>query len=124
MRNKPVYLNIFRLKYPVTAIASILHRISGVILFILIPVFLKLLQNSLYSENSFEKYCQIIQSSILIKLIVWGSIVALVCHLLAGIRHLMMDAGYGEGKAIASFSSYILFIGIAVVSIFIGLRLC
>ena len=124
MRYRPVYLNLLRFKFPITAIASFLHRLSGIILFLLIPIFLKLLQNSLYSENSFEKYCKAINESFTIKFIVWGSLVALIYHLLAGIRHIMMDAGYGESKMIATISSYVLFISVTFFSIIIGLLLC
>lgn len=124
MRDKPVYLNLFAFKFPITAIASFLHRISGVILFLLIPLFLKLLQNSLYSANSFDKYCNVISNNLGIKFIVWLCLLALVYHLAAGIRHLIMDAGYGESKKSATISSYALFFGMAIFSIILGLRLC
>lgn len=124
MRDNPVYLNLFRIKFPITAIVSFLHRVSGVVLFLLIPVFLKILQNSLYSAESFDKYCNVIIGSLAIKFVVWFCLLALVYHLLAGIRHLFMDAGYGEDKKTATISSYAIFLGMAIFSIILGLRLC
>ena len=124
MRDKPVFLNLFAIAFPITAIASILHRLSGLILFFMIPALLRLLQNSLYSSSSFSKYCKAVNNSFSIKLIVVFFLAALVYHLLAGIRHLIMDCGYGESKKAASISSYFVIISTVIFSMFLGYRLC
>ena len=92
---RPVNLDLRTIQLPITAYTSILHRISGVILFVGIAVLLFALDRSLASEDSFEqgKACL---THPLVKLVIWGLLSALLYHLVAGIRHLVMDAGIGE----------------------------
>lgn len=92
---RPVNLDLRTIKLPVTAYTSILHRISGVILFVGLIVLLYGLDMSLASEESFEELKACLTSP-LAKLVIWGLLSALLYHLVAGIRHLIMDAGVGE----------------------------
>lgn len=92
---RPVNLDLRTIKLPVTAYTSILHRISGVILFLGLVVLLYGLDMSLASEESFEELKACLASP-LAKLVIWGLLSALLYHLVAGIRHLFMDAGVGE----------------------------
>ncbi|GAA6129698.1 succinate dehydrogenase, cytochrome b556 subunit [Halopseudomonas sabulinigri] len=93
---RPVNLDLRTIKLPVTAYTSILHRISGVILFVSIAILLWMLDTSLSSESGFEQVQSCLQHP-LAKLVVWGILAALLYHLVAGVRHLVMDAGVGEG---------------------------
>ena len=88
-------VNLRTIKLPVTAYTSILHRISGVILFLGIAVLLFALDKSLSSEEGFEQVKACLTSP-LAKLVIWGLLSALLYHLVAGVRHLVMDAGVGE----------------------------
>lgn len=115
MQPKPIYLNLFQFAFPITAIVSILHRISGVIIFFLIPIFLIFLQMALYYP-----WLQLTSG----KVIIWLGLTAVIYHLFAGIRHLCMDAGLGESKQYARISSYVVFILTILSSIFVGFRLC
>ncbi|TVP92298.1 MAG: succinate dehydrogenase, cytochrome b556 subunit [Pseudomonadaceae bacterium] len=92
---RPVNLDLRTIKLPVTAYTSIAHRISGVILFLAIAGLLWMLDTSLSSEDGFAKVQAFLQNP-LAKLVVWGVLSALVYHLIAGVRHLVMDAGVGE----------------------------
>jgi succinate dehydrogenase / fumarate reductase cytochrome b subunit len=92
---RPVNLDLRTIKLPITAYTSILHRISGVILFFGIAILLYALDLSLSSEEGFAQV-QACLSNPLAKLIVWGLVSALLYHLVAGVRHLIMDAGIGE----------------------------
>ena len=92
---RPVNLDLRTIKLPVTAYTSILHRISGVILFLGLVVLLYGLDMSLASEESFEELKACLASP-LAKFVIWGLLSALLYHLVAGIRHLFMDAGVGE----------------------------
>ncbi|AYC33339.1 succinate dehydrogenase, cytochrome b556 subunit [Pseudomonas cavernae] len=92
---RPVNLDLRTIKLPVTAYTSILHRISGVILFLGIAVLLFALDKSLASEEGFEQVKACLASP-LAKLVIWGLLSALLYHLVAGIRHLIMDMGIGE----------------------------
>lgn len=94
-KNRPVNLDISTFSLPITAYVSILHRVSGVILFGVVALLLWALGTSLSSESGFESVKEVF-SSPLVKLIMWASLAALAYHLVAGIRHLIMDAGVGE----------------------------
>ena len=95
MDKRPVNLNLLNISFPITAIASILHRISGVILFLFIPLFIWLLQTSLEGPGQFLAV-QLMLTSPLVKFVIWGILSALFYHIYAGIRHLLMDCNYGE----------------------------
>jgi succinate dehydrogenase / fumarate reductase cytochrome b subunit len=92
---RPVNLDLRTIQLPVTAYTSIAHRISGVILFLGIAVLLYALDLSLASEEGFEQVTACLTSP-LAKLVIWGLLSALLYHMVAGIRHLIMDMGIGE----------------------------
>lgn len=94
-KKRPVNLDIGTIQLPITSYVSILHRVSGVVLFAAIAVFLWVLDASLTSEESFNavKECM---GGTLCQIIIWASLAALAYHMVAGIRHLIMDLGVGE----------------------------
>lgn len=92
---RPVNLDLRTIQLPVTAYTSIAHRISGVILFLGIAVLMYALDLSLASEQGFEQVKSCLASP-LAKLVSWGLLSALLYHLVAGVRHLIMDMGVGE----------------------------
>ncbi|WP_250458483.1 succinate dehydrogenase, cytochrome b556 subunit [Microbulbifer litoralis] len=94
-KSRPVNLDISTIKLPAAALVSILHRLSGVVLFAVVALLLCMLDASLESEQGFADVAAAF-SSIPAKLILWASLAALIYHLLAGIRHLFMDMGIGE----------------------------
>ena len=95
-QNRPVNLDLMALKFPATAMSSILHRVSGILIFVLFPGVLYLLSLSLTDANGF-KQAVITMTHPLGKLALWAFLSALTYHLLAGIRHILMDIGFGEG---------------------------
>ncbi len=95
----------YRMAWPQTV--SILHRISGVLLFLVgIPFILYLFQNSLTSELSFQTYRAAV-SSWLGKLVLLALIWAFVHHLLAGIRYLTLDLNLAGERAPAALTARI-----------------
>jgi len=92
---RPVNLDLRTIKLPITAITSILHRISGIILFVGVFFMLLALSKSLGSEEGFADVKATLTSP-LAKFIAWGLLSALLYHLVAGVRHLIMDTGVGE----------------------------
>ena len=94
-KQRPVNLDLTAFKFPVTAISSIIHRITGVILFVGVALLLAALDQSLTSEQSFNALKECLANP-LVKLITWGVVSALLYHLVAGIRHMLMDLGIGE----------------------------
>jgi succinate dehydrogenase / fumarate reductase, cytochrome b subunit len=120
--DRPVNLDLTTFRFPPAAIASILHRVSGVILFLFIPLSLWMLQLSLASPEDFEtvrEYFDIFW----VKLLIWAALSGLFYHLVAGIRHLFMDAGVGEEKCSGQWSGKLV-IGVGIVlSILVGVWL-
>ena len=94
-KKRPVNLDIGTIQLPVTAYVSILHRVSGVVLFGVVGLFLWILDLSLSSEESFNSIKELM-NSLTVQIIIWLSLAALIYHLVAGLRHLVMDYGYGE----------------------------
>jgi succinate dehydrogenase / fumarate reductase cytochrome b subunit len=72
-----------------------LHRVSGVALFGVAGLMLWMLDESLRSEESFDGLKTILASG-WCKLVLWAMLSAVAYHLVAGIRHLIMDLGVGE----------------------------
>ena len=83
------------MKLPITAWASISHRITGVIMFLMTPLMVWILDLSLRSEESFAAVGELLSTSIA-KLLIWGIATVLTYHSLAGLKHLIADMGYGE----------------------------
>lgn len=96
--NRPVNLDFTTFKLPLPAITSILHRISGGVLFVGVALLLFLLDTSLESAEGFATVTEWLGNP-LVKLITWAVLAALLYHLLAGIKHLVMDLGIGETLA-------------------------
>ncbi|WP_244962417.1 MULTISPECIES: succinate dehydrogenase, cytochrome b556 subunit, partial [Burkholderia] len=80
-------------RMPLAAILSILHRVSGALLFLFLPFLLFLFDQSLTSELSFEVFKAFL-SNIVVKLIVLALSWAFLHHFCAGIRHLLMDVNH------------------------------
>lgn len=118
-KKRPVNLDLGTLKFPVMAIASILHRVSGMVLFLLLPLMLYFLQLSLVSPQSFADL-QILLANPLIKIVLWGFGSALIYHLLAGIRHLLMDLGLGEHLPAGRTSAAVMIGCSVILIIFLG----
>jgi succinate dehydrogenase / fumarate reductase cytochrome b subunit len=94
-KKRPVNLDIGSIRLPITSYVSILHRVSGVILFFSVAIFLWMLESSLASQDSFNQLVETFNKP-LCQFIIWASLAALAYHAIAGIRHLVMDFGFGE----------------------------
>lgn len=94
-KNRPVNLDLSTIALPVTGYVSILHRISGVIMLVGVLGLIWLLDASLSSPEGFASVQKCL-TSFGAKFIFWGILSALAYHLVAGIRHLIMDMGVGE----------------------------
>lgn len=94
-KQRPVNLDIPSMDLPATAKASILHRVTGVAMFFAMVFLLWAWATSLSSEQGF-KFVADVMTSPIAKLIAIGIVSVLVYHLMAGIRHMIGEAGYGE----------------------------
>ncbi|OBU14889.1 succinate dehydrogenase, cytochrome b556 subunit [Photobacterium aquimaris] len=116
---RPVNLDLQTIRFPLTAIASILHRISGVITFVSIAILLWLLNLSLSSPEGFATAASITNSWV-VKFVLWGILTALFYHIVLGIRHLLMDLGYFEEMETGLASTKVSFVIVAILSVFSG----
>ena len=95
---RPVFLDLRKIRLPLNAVVSILHRITGVFLILSIPVLLWLLDRSLASPEGFAQVVAIIHHPIGLVALALG-LWWLLHHLFAGIRYLLMEFGIGEDRA-------------------------
>jgi succinate dehydrogenase / fumarate reductase cytochrome b subunit len=102
---RPIYLNLIQIRLPLPALVSILHRVSGAALFVLLPLLLVLFEMSLESPQSFARF-KVVFAHWTIKLVLTGVAWAYLHHLCAGIRHLALDMDYGTELAAARASSW------------------
>lgn len=119
---RPVNLNLWTIRFPITAIVSILHRISGVIIFFSLPLLLYVFDRSLKSVETFQSLTTCLDKPMW-KSVLIATLVATSFHFYAGIRHMIMDLGFGETLCAAKMSAYILFILTIATSIAIGIWL-
>ncbi|HWA14516.1 MAG TPA: succinate dehydrogenase, cytochrome b556 subunit [Burkholderiales bacterium] len=89
-RRRLKYLDLLRIRQPVPAVVSILHRISGAALFLFAGVLLYLFQASLQSPESYVRFRDLADAWWM-KLFLIGMLWALLHHFLAGIRFLLLD---------------------------------
>jgi succinate dehydrogenase / fumarate reductase cytochrome b subunit len=119
-KKRPEFRNINALtdlptyRLPAAGIVSILHRISGLIMFLLLPLLVWMFDTSVSSEISFAKFSAAFTvglgfvPAVLVKVVVLGLIWAYLHHLIAGVRHVYMDVchavtkEFGKSSAIAT----------------------
>lgn len=118
--SRPVFLNLWQIKFPVTAIVSILHRISGVVIFLGLPFLLYILSQSLISQDNFDHLSALLVEPG-VRLALWILLAATIGHFFAGIRHLLMDIGIGESLKGGRSSAYIVLVLTAVAAILLGM---
>jgi succinate dehydrogenase / fumarate reductase cytochrome b subunit len=108
MPTRPRYLNLLQIRLPLPGVVSIMHRISGAVLFLALPLLLWWLQQSLTSFDAFTAL-QTMFSHGFVKLVVIGLLWGYLHHLCAGIRHLMLDMDYGAELETARLTSMLVF---------------
>ena len=115
---RPVNLNLAAFRFPIAAIASILHRISGVVLVFGVGYLTYLLSLTLESPESFDWVFHAV-SSTYHGFLVWVVLTALSYHFFAGIRHLLMDFHIGISLEASRKSAWVVLIisGIAAIAI-------
>ena len=118
-RKRPEFRNINALKdlptyrLPAAGIVSILHRISGFLMFLLMPLIIWLFDNSITSEISFAKFSAAFNVGIgfvpgwFMKLIALALIWAYLHHFIAGLRHLYMDVCHAVTKEFGKSSAIV-----------------
>jgi succinate dehydrogenase / fumarate reductase cytochrome b subunit len=123
IKRRPVYLNLVQIRLPLPGFVSILHRISGVALFLIgIPLALYGLQESLVSAETYARLATAFAHP-LAKLVLIGLLWSYLHHFCAGVRFLLLDLDVGgELKAARRSSVAVLVVSLALTAI-IGARL-
>jgi succinate dehydrogenase / fumarate reductase cytochrome b subunit len=116
--NRPKYLNLFKIRLPITGVASINHRLSGLILFLSIPVSLYLFQISMTSETGFSEALAFLSSpwvKFASVLLIWS----FVHHLFAGFRFLLIDQNIGISLSSARKTAWFVVLAAVIVTLII-----
>ena len=103
-KNRPKHLALRQISWPLPSLVSILHRVSGLLLFLALPLLLTMLQYSLRSIETYTQLAGVLQHPVS-KLLLLGLLWAFLHHLCAGIRYLAIDLDCGVGLAQARASS-------------------
>jgi succinate dehydrogenase / fumarate reductase cytochrome b subunit len=114
--NRPVFLNLLRIRQPVTAVLSILHRVSGVVLIILLPGLVYLLNLSLESSDGFARVAALLNSEpvrLLAVMLCW----LLAHHLLAGLRFMLLDFDVAISRSAARKTAWLVHVGAAAAAV-------
>ena len=119
-KERPKNLDLTTVKMPVTATASILHRVSGIIVFIALAIFLTLLNCSLSSAEDFQRV-QGYFDLFIVEFVFWGSLTGLAYHAVFGIRHMIQDLGHWEEMGSSSLSAKVGFVITAALSVLAGI---
>ena len=119
---RPVFLSLLHIQMPVGALTSILHRITGVLLAVSAPLAVYLLGRSLTDEAGFTQvallFAHWVAKCVMVTL-VW----ALAHHVLAGIRHMLMDVEIGSPLRMARRSAWAVNLGGVAVALFVAVAL-
>ncbi len=118
-RKRPKNLDLLKIRMPITAKVSILHRITGVLLFLSIPLLIYLLQLSLSDAQGYADAVAIVNGGV-VKLFLFFLLWALLHHLLAGIRFLLIDIDVGVDINVARKSAKQTMIAAVVAAVIFG----
>ena len=114
--------NLLVFRFPITAIVSIMHRITGILLFAGIAFALYVLQVSLSSEQGFNEIKSALSSPLCLVISI-ALIAVLLFHFVAGIKHLLMDLGIGETLEGGVFASRVVLLSVAILVFLTGIWL-
>jgi succinate dehydrogenase / fumarate reductase cytochrome b subunit len=123
VKPRPVYLDLLAIRQPLPAIVSILHRISGALLFLVgIPILLWGVEGSLASPDRFSHFSAAMSlpfAKVIALVLAW----AYIYHLLAGLRHLMLDMHVGLDLPAARRSASIVIVLSLLLTVIVAVRL-
>jgi succinate dehydrogenase / fumarate reductase cytochrome b subunit len=122
MATRPKYLNLLQIRLPIPGLISILHRVSGALLFLALPLLLCGLQQSLGDEGNFDNFKDTLQYP-LVKLAIIVLLWAYFHHFCAGIRHLLLDLDMGTELQHARLTAWIVLLGGILLTIVAAVRI-
>jgi len=114
-KSRPKNLNLFTIRLPINAVVSILHRASGMVLFVMLPFILLAFQHLINSQETYSSLVQLLDHWFF-KLVLIGMAWAFCHHFFAGIRHLLQDVHWMTTLQKARFSGRVVLwmVGVSV----------
>ncbi|WP_439520041.1 succinate dehydrogenase, cytochrome b556 subunit [Hydrogenophaga sp.] len=128
-RNINAFTDLTTYRLPPAGWVSILHRVSGALMFLLLPLIVWLFDTSVSSEISFEAFSAAFAGGIgflpgwFFKLVVLALIWAYLHHLIAGVRHLYMDAFHAVSKEFGRTSALVTLVSSIGLTLVLGAKL-
>jgi succinate dehydrogenase / fumarate reductase cytochrome b subunit len=134
LKRPPVYRNIHvtqltSYRLPPAGWVSILHRISGALMFLLLPFVIWMFDTSLTSEVSYQQFVNVFAygalglPAVIVKLVVLALIWAYLLHFIAGLRHVWMDATHAVGQAFGRVSALVVLGLSSILTLALGAKL-
>jgi len=134
LKTRPVYRNIHisqivAYRLPPAGIVSILHRVSGLLMFLLLPFIIWMFDTSVSSEVSYDRFTSAFVAGIgfapgwFVKLVALALIWAYLHHFIAGLRHLWMDATHSVSKEFGRQSALVTLAASGVLTVLLGAKL-
>lgn len=116
-KNRPKHLAVWKIRLPIPGIVSILHRISGALLFVAIPFLLYLLEESLSSKEAFSSHLAVMHHP-LTKICLFAVLWAFLHHMIAGLRFLLLDIHQGLAlKTARNSARLVLIVSLALTAV-------
>jgi succinate dehydrogenase / fumarate reductase cytochrome b subunit len=128
-RNINAFKDLTTYRLPAAGWVSILHRVSGLLMFLLLPLIVWLFDTSVSSEISYERFVAAFAAGLgfvpawLLKLVVLALIWAYLHHLIAGVRHLWMDATHAVTKEFGKSSAIVTLVLSIGLTVLLGAKL-
>lgn len=123
IKQRPKNLNLFKIRLPVTGLVSILHRLSGVLLFLLVPAILWTFERSLTSDSQFQGLFSVSYYNPILKLILLFFLWGFFHHFFAGVRHLFLDIHWGISLPQSRLTAKIVMILSLLITFLLGIFL-
>lgn len=122
-KKRPVNLDFTTMSLPIMGIASILHRVSAVIIWVAMAFLLPVLYISLDSPEGFDRLSRMATESFIAQFFIWGFMTAMGYYAMGGLKHMIQELGYFEDlKGGMLISKVAIGLGI-VISLLIGVRI-
>ena len=123
MQERPVYLDLTKIRLPMSAFSSITHRLSGIyVFFVTLPLLLYIISESTSSKSNFDQLLSSLNTFNIFSIFFYISISIFWYHILTGIRHLIMDFFHvGESLQGANYSAiFVICFWMLSFSLFLG----
>lgn len=121
-KNRPKHLDLRQIRLPLSGYVSILHRVSGALLFLALPLLLFMLDQSLRSIETYTNLADVL-SNPLLKVMLLGLLWAFLHHFCAGLRYLLIDLHLLPTLAAARTSSKVVLAVSLTLTLLLGVKL-